>query len=106
MRRLVAETELAPRQLMLPLFVAEGAAGPEPIASMPGVQRHTLDTFRRAVAEAAAAGVGGVMIFGLPEHKDATGSAALDSDGILSRAVAAAVVGGRGRARRGSRPVS
>ena len=91
MRRLVAETELAPRQLMLPLFVAEGAVGPEPIASMPGVQRHTLDTFRRAVAEAAAAGVGGVMVFGLPEHKDATGSAALDSEGILSRAVAAAV---------------
>jgi porphobilinogen synthase len=55
------------------------------------VQRHTLDTFRRAVAEAAAAGVGGVMVFGLPEHKDATGSAALDSDGILSRSVAAAV---------------
>ena len=91
MRRLVAETELAPRQLMLPLFVAEGADGPQPIASMPGVQRHSVDTFRRAVAEAASAGVGGVMIFGLPERKDATGSAALDSEGILSRAVAAAV---------------
>jgi porphobilinogen synthase len=90
-RRLVAETELAPRQLVLPLFVAEGADRPEPIESMPGVHRHTMDSFRRAVAEAAAAGVGGVMLFGLPEHKDATGSAALDSDGILSRAVAAAV---------------
>jgi porphobilinogen synthase len=91
LRRLVAETELAPRQLVLPLFVAEGAAVDAPIATMPGVVQHSLDTFRSAVAEAAEAGVGGVMIFGLPEHKDATGSGALDPDGILSRAVAAAV---------------
>jgi porphobilinogen synthase len=90
-RDLVAETTLRPRQLVLPLFVREDAAEPLPIASMPGVVQHTLDSMRKAVAEAARAGVGGVMLFGIPAAKDATGSAALDPDGVLAAAIRAAV---------------
>jgi porphobilinogen synthase len=90
-RDLVAETTLRPRQLVLPLFVREDAAGPVPVASMPGVVQHTLDSMRKAVSEAARAGVGGVMLFGLPAVKDATGSAALDPAGVLATAVRAAV---------------
>ncbi|MEQ3550419.1 porphobilinogen synthase [Pseudonocardia nematodicida] len=87
MRRLVSETEVRPRQLVLPMFVREGATAPVPIGSMPGVVQHTRDTLRKAVAEAAAAGVGGVMLFGVPEHHDATGSGAVDPDGILNAAL-------------------
>lgn len=84
MRRLVSETEVRPRQLVLPMFVREGATEPVPIGSMPGVVQHTRDSLRKAVAEAAAAGVGGVMLFGVPEHHDATGSGAVAPDGILN----------------------
>jgi porphobilinogen synthase len=90
-RDLVAETTLRPRQLVLPLFVREDAAEPVPVTSMPGVVQHTLDSMRKAVADAARAGVGGVMLFGLPAAKDATGSAALDPDGVLAAAIRAAV---------------
>lgn len=89
MRGLVRETSVEPRQLVLPLFVAEGLTEPRPIASMPGVVQHTLDTLRAAAAEAAEAGLGGVMLFGVPEHKDATGSGALADDGILNVAIRA-----------------
>lgn len=88
LRRLVAETTVEPRQLVLPVFVAEGLAEPRPIASMPGVVQHTRDSLRAAVAEAAAAGVGGVMLFGVPERKDALGSGGTDPDGILNVALA------------------
>jgi porphobilinogen synthase len=88
MRRMVAETSVEPRQLVLPMFVAEGLSEPRPISSMPGVVQHTRDSARKAVAEAAALGLGGVMLFGLPEHKDAVGSGALDPDGILNVAIA------------------
>ena len=91
LRRLVAETRLAPADLVLPLFVREGVDAPVPIASMPGVVQHTLDSLRTAAASAVAAGVGGLMLFGVPEHKDATGSAGLDPDGILQRALRAVV---------------
>jgi porphobilinogen synthase len=91
MRRLVAETSLVPADLVQPLFVAEGITEPTPIASMPGVVRHTLDSLPAAIDEAAAAGVGGVMLFGVPQQRDATGSAAVDPDGILNRAIAVAV---------------
>ncbi|MDN5851860.1 MAG: porphobilinogen synthase, partial [Actinomycetia bacterium] len=87
-RRLVAETSVEPRNLVLPMFVAEGRDEPRPIGSMPGVMQHTRDTARRAVAEAAELGLGGVMLFGLPERKDATGSGALDPGGILNVAIA------------------
>jgi len=71
---LVAETDLAPRQLVLPMFVKEGALEPVPIASMPGVVAHSLESLRKAALEAVAAGVGGLMLFGVPATKDAAGS--------------------------------
>lgn len=86
MRRLVAETRLHPAELILPLFVREGASEPSPIGSMPGVRQHSLDSLRRLVAEAAEAGVGGVMLFGIPTVKDANGTGATDPDGILNLA--------------------
>ena len=76
LRRMVAETHVDPGQLVLPLFVREGITEPVPIASMPGVVQHTRDTLLKAVAEAADLGLGGVMLFGIPEHKDAVGSGA------------------------------
>ena len=88
-RAMVAETSLEPRQLILPMFVAEGLREPRPISSMPGVVQHTLDTLRKAAVEAADAGLAGVMIFGVPLHKDARGSGALDPDGILASAIGA-----------------
>lgn len=91
LRRLVAETRLAPAELVLPMFVREGASEPVPVGSMPGVVQHSRDSLRRAVAEAAAAGVGGVMLFGVPERRDATGSAACDPAGVLNVAIADAV---------------
>ncbi|MFP5019678.1 porphobilinogen synthase [Pseudonocardia phyllosphaerae] len=84
MRRLVSETEVRPRQLVLPVFVREGATEPTPIASMPGVVQHSRDSLRKAAADAASAGVGGIMLFGVPEHHDAIGSGATDPDGILN----------------------
>ena len=91
MRRLVAETTLEPRQLILPMFVREGAREPIAIKSMPGVVQHTRDTARKAIAEAAQLGLGGVMLFGVPEVKDDVGSGALDPDGILNVAIRDAV---------------
>jgi len=91
MRRLVAETRLHPAELVLPMFVGEGLAEPRAISSMPGVVQHTLDSFRRAVNEAAQAGLGGVMLFGVPLTKDAVGSGATDPDGILNVATRIAV---------------
>ena len=87
-RRLVAETDLSARQLVLPLFVREGASEPVPIASMPGVVQHSRDSLRKAVASAAQLGLGGVMLFGVPLEKDATGSGGLDPDGVLNVALA------------------
>ena len=87
-RRLVRETQVRPEQLVLPLFVAEGLREPRPIGSMPGVVQHTCDSARAAVAEAAELGLGGVMLFGVPERKDAEGSGALDPQGILNVAIA------------------
>jgi porphobilinogen synthase len=84
---MVAETEVRPRQLILPMFVREGATEPVPISSMPGVVQHTRETLRKAATEAVAAGVGGLMLFGVPEHHDATGSGAVDPDGILNVAL-------------------
>ncbi|WP_166389442.1 porphobilinogen synthase [Nocardioides ochotonae] len=88
LRRTVAETSLEARQLVLPVFVREGIDAPVPISSMPGVVQHTRDTLRAAAAEAAELGLGGVMLFGVPAQRDATGSGALDPDGILNVAIA------------------
>lgn len=90
MRRLVRQTKVHPSALVLPVFVAEGLSQPRPISSMPGVYQHTLDTLPGVVEQAVAAGLGGIMLFGIPEHKDAIGSCATDPQGILSRAVGVA----------------
>ena len=84
----MAETSIEARQLVLPMFVAEGLSKPRPISSMPGVVQHSRESARKVYAEAAAIGLGGIMLFGVPEHKDATGSGALDPDGILNLAIA------------------
>jgi porphobilinogen synthase len=86
-RRLVAQTSVQPSNLVLPLFVKEGISEPQPVASMPGVVQHTRDSLRKAAAEAVDAGVGGLMLFGVPASKDARGSAADDPEGILARAL-------------------
>ncbi|MER5420945.1 porphobilinogen synthase [Streptosporangium roseum] len=88
MRRMVAGTRLHPAELVLPLFVKEGIGEPNPIGSMPGVFQHTRDSLRKAAHEAAEAGVGGLILFGIPAVKDARGSAADDPDGIVQQAVA------------------
>jgi len=88
-RRLVRETELAPRHLILPLFVIEGRDRALPVPSMPGVSQLSID---RAVAEAQAAardGVAGVLLFGVPDTKDPLGESAADPDGLVPRAVRA-----------------
>jgi porphobilinogen synthase len=91
LRRLVSETRLHPADLILPMFVSEGATEPVPISSMPGVVQHSLESLKSALAEAAVAGIGGVMLFGIPEHKDAVGSGAVDPNGILNLATRVAV---------------
>lgn len=88
MRDLVAETRLHTSDLVAPLFVREGITGPQPIVSLPGVVQHTLDSVSREVAELAALGVRGVILFGVPATKDETGSGAHDPDGIAQRALA------------------
>ncbi|MGQ0626068.1 MAG: porphobilinogen synthase [Sporichthyaceae bacterium] len=87
LRRLVAETSLEGRHLVLPMFVREGASEPSPIASMPGVFQHSRDSLRKAAVEAVEAGVGGLMLFGVPQTKDAAGSGGSDPDGILNLAL-------------------
>jgi porphobilinogen synthase len=87
LRRMVAETSVEARSLVLPVFVREGLAEPRAISSMPGVVQHSRDSLRRAVAEAAELGLGGVMLFGIPETKDATGSGGIDPAGVLNLAI-------------------
>ncbi|MBG6085570.1 porphobilinogen synthase [Zhihengliuella flava] len=87
MRRLTAETSLEARHLILPAFVREGLSEPNPITSMPGVVQHTRDTLKAAAAEAAELGLGGIMLFGIPEQRDAVGSAGMDPQGVLNQAI-------------------
>ena len=89
MRAMVAETTVQARQLVLPMFVREGSTEPRPIRSLPGVVQHSLDSLRKAAVDAAQAGLAGVMLFGIPQTKDAVGSQALDPNGILNAAIAA-----------------
>ena len=90
-RNLVAQNRLAPADLILPVFVKEGAEQPIDISSMPGVQQHSMDSLKAAAHDAATAGVGGIMLFGVPERLDAQGSAAVDPQGILNVAIAEVV---------------
>ncbi|GAA3843202.1 porphobilinogen synthase [Brevibacterium ammoniilyticum] len=87
MRRLVSEVRLDPADLILPMFVKETLSQPAPLSGLPGVVQHTLDSLLTAAREAVAAGVGGLMLFGIPEIRDESGSQADDPDGILNRAL-------------------
>jgi porphobilinogen synthase len=87
LRDLVAQTRLHPRELVLPVFVKAGLDAPRPIDSMPGVVQHSRESLRKAAVEAVQAGVGGLMLFGIPTAKDAAGSGATDPDGILNAAL-------------------
>ncbi len=88
LRALVSETSLRAGELVLPVFVKEGISEPNPVSSMPGVVQHTRDSLRKAAAEAAEAGVGGLIVFGIPAAKDGRGSAADDPAGISQLALA------------------
>ncbi|MBO9568840.1 MAG: porphobilinogen synthase [Cellulomonas iranensis] len=88
LRRLAAQTRLHPADLVLPVFVREGLDAPRPLGSMPGVLQHTRDSLRQEAARAVEAGLGGIMLFGVPAHRDATGTGATDPGGILNVAVA------------------
>jgi porphobilinogen synthase len=87
LRRLTAETRIAAANLVQPLFLREGLSEPREIPSMPGVFQHTRDSLRKAAVEAVDKGVGALMLFGIPEHKDPRGSGALDPDGVLQVAL-------------------
>ncbi len=87
MRRLVARSGVRPADLVQPFFVKEGITEPQPVGSMPGVLQHTRDSLRKAAAEAVEAGVGGLILFGIPAEKDARGSAADDAAGIVQLAL-------------------
>ena len=88
-RALAREIRLHPADLVLPVFVKEGLDAPAPIASMPGVVQHTVDSLVAEARRAAAAGVAGIMVFGVPEQRDAVGSGATDPDGILNVSIRA-----------------
>lgn len=87
MRRMVSETRVAPAELVLPMFIREGLTEPRPVSSLPGVLQHSRDSLRKAVVEAVEAGVGGIMLFGVPQTRDELGSGATDPDGILNVAI-------------------
>jgi len=87
LRAMVAETALRPAELVLPVFIKEGIADPQPISSMPGVVQHTRESLRKAAADAVQAGVGGIIVFGVPADKDGLGSAADDPEGISQVAI-------------------
>ena len=90
-RRLVQENRLHAADLIETLFVKESLTEPAPLTSMPGVVQHTLDSLVEVSRKAVDAGVGGIMLFGIPNHRDETGSQALAEDGILNRAIRAVV---------------
>ncbi len=91
MRRLNSQLRVSAAELVLPAFVREGARDPVPITSMPGVVQHSMDSLRRAAADAATAGLGGIMLFGVPTTRDACGTSGTDPDGILNAATRAVV---------------
>lgn len=88
LRVLTREVAIQPSDLILPMFVAEGISEPRPITSMPGVVQHTMDSLAKAAIGAVEAGVGGLMLFGVPTAKDAAGSGADDPNGILNQGLA------------------
>ena len=89
LRRMVRETDLAPRHLVAPLFVKEGISEPSPISSMPGHSQHTVESLRKEAVDIASSGVRNFMLFGVPAHKDAEGSESHNPDGIAQLALGA-----------------
>lgn len=89
LRRLTAEVHVEPSALIQPIFVRDGIDRPREIRSMPGVFQHSVESAAQAAATAVAVGVGGVMLFGIPDTKDELGSEASDPDGIMQRALRA-----------------
>ena len=89
MRRMVAETRVAPAQLMLPVFVKEGIDSPVEITSLPGQYQHSIESIKELATKATEAGIGGIDLFGIPEHKDEIGSQAWDPNGILNAGISA-----------------
>jgi porphobilinogen synthase len=87
LRRLVSETHVQASNLILPMFVKEGLSEPRPISSLPGVVQHSRESLRKAAAEAVSDGIGGIMLFGVPERRDESGSGGIDPDGILNVAI-------------------
>lgn len=86
-RAMVRDTNVMPSSLILPIFIKEGLDNPKPIAGMPGVLQHTRESFKSEIDKALHAGIGGVMIFGIPKERDALGSQALNPKGVLSSAI-------------------
>ena len=89
MRRLVRETHLEPSQLVLPLFACPGEGIKKEISSMPGNYQLSIDELIKECEQTHALGVGGVILFGIPETKDESASGAYDKDGIVQRAIRA-----------------
>ena len=83
----MAETRLHPADLVLPVFIREGATEAQPITSMPGVVQHSMDSLVAVARQAVEAGLGGLMLFGVPTTRDAVGSGAVDPEGILNVAL-------------------
>ncbi|MCU1346027.1 MAG: hemB [Acidimicrobiia bacterium] len=87
LRRLVAESHLRIDDLVAPLFVREGIAEPQPIASLPGVMQHSRDSLRKEVRQLVSLGVPAIILFGVPAHKDEVGSEAWNPDGVVQVAL-------------------
>ncbi|MEP6598732.1 MAG: porphobilinogen synthase [Actinomycetota bacterium] len=87
LRRLSTDVNVRPADLILPMFIRESITEPAAISSMPGVVQHSQDSLAKAAVEAVQAGVGGLMLFGIPADKDARGSGADDPDGVLNLAL-------------------
>ncbi len=89
LRRLVEQTRLHPADFVLPLFVKEGITEAVDVSSMPGVQQHSLESLRKVAAEAVSAGVGGLILFGIPQNRDAIGTQADADEGVVQQALRA-----------------
>ncbi|MDP1720546.1 MAG: porphobilinogen synthase [Candidatus Nanopelagicaceae bacterium] len=87
LRAMVRDTSVAPASLILPVFIREGLTTPKPIEGMPGVVQHTKDSYKAEIDLALEAGIGGVMVFGIPEKRDPSGTEALNPEGVLSSAI-------------------
>lgn len=86
-RRLVRETELKKSDLIYPIFIEEGENIKTPIESMPGIFRYSIDRLDEILLQIKNSEIAGILVFGIPKHKDETGSAAYDENGIMQRAV-------------------